>query len=69
MQNANPTGDRSLNEVARVGNTQRVLAQLMDTLDVLRPYFADGEINEIMINGPDDVFISKHGEDTKVRVK
>jgi len=69
MQNANPNGDRSLNEVVRVGNTQRVLAQLMDTLDVLRPYFADGEINEIMINGPDDVFISKHGEDTKVRVK
>ena len=31
----------------------------MDALDVLRHHFDDPEINEIMINGPDDVFIAK----------
>jgi pilus assembly protein CpaF len=56
-------------EVARIGHTQRVLSQLMDTLDVLRSYFSDTEINEIMINGPDDVFIEKHGETHKLKVK
>lgn len=56
-------------EAPRLGHTQRVLKQLMDTLDVLKSHFDDPEINEIMINGPDDVFISKHGNDVKLRVK
>jgi len=53
---------------SKVGHTQRVLAQLMDTLDVLRDRFADAEISEIMINGPDDVFIERHGKTIKLNV-
>lgn len=60
------------NPAARVGSTtgytQRVLAQLMDTLEVLRPQFEDVEINEIMINGPSDVFIGKHGKEYRLDV-
>lgn len=56
-------------EATRIGHTQRVLTQLMDTLDVLRMHFEDAEISEIMINGPDDVFIEKHGKTVKVKVK
>jgi pilus assembly protein CpaF len=56
-------------ESPRLGHTQRVLAQLMDTLDSVRPQFEDTEISEIMINGPDDVFIEKHGKSIKLKVK
>lgn len=56
-------------EVARAGYAQRTLGQLMDTLSVLRSQFEDPDINEIMINGPDDVFITRLGEDTQLRVK
>ncbi len=52
-----------------MGHTQRVLAQLMDTLDVLRVHFQDEDVNEIMVNGPDDVFIEKHGKSIKLKVK
>lgn len=40
----------------------------MDTLDVLRSYFQDPEINEIMINAPNVVFIGKHGKEFKINV-
>jgi pilus assembly protein CpaF len=56
-------------DVMRMGYAARTQAQLMDTLDVLRSYFEDPDINEIMINGPDDVFITRLGEDTQLRVK
>jgi len=56
-------------DVVRQGYTQRVLSQLLDTLDVLRPQFEDEDINEIMINAPDEVFISKGGRETKLRVQ
>ncbi|MFC6281213.1 CpaF family protein [Polaromonas aquatica] len=56
-------------EAIRLGHTQRVLAQLMDTLAVLRTYFDDVEISEIMINGPDDVFIEKNGKTIRLKVK
>lgn len=55
--------------VVRMGHTKRVLNQLMETLEVLKPYFADEDINEIMINGPDDIFIAKHGKDIKLKVQ
>lgn len=45
-----------------------VLAQIKDTLEVLRPYFDDEDVNEIMVNGPDDVFISKHGREKRIPV-
>jgi pilus assembly protein CpaF len=50
------------------GFTQRTLIQLMDTLDVLRPCFLDEAVTEIMINGPDDVFIKSKGVDKRVNV-
>lgn len=56
-------------EAVRLGHTQRVLAQLMDTLDVLKVHFDDVEISDIMINGPDDVFIEKNGKTYKLKVK
>ncbi|MDP3350477.1 MULTISPECIES: CpaF family protein [unclassified Hydrogenophaga] len=52
----------------RASYSKNVLNQIKDTLDTLRPYFEDPEINEIMVNGPDDVFISKHGKERRVRV-
>ena len=46
-----------------------MLSQLKDTLHVLRPYFDDENVNEIMVNAPDDVFISKLGKEFRVPVK
>lgn len=50
------------------GHTRRVLAQLMDTLEVLRPQFNDALVSDIMINGPDDVFVDRQGREVKVDV-
>lgn len=54
---------------SRIGNTQRILNQLMDYLDVLRKHFVDPEVNEIMINGPDDVWIIKKGRKFHLKVQ
>lgn len=62
-----PTGPTSA--VVRLGYTQRVLAQLMDALDVLRDHFLDVETNNIMINGPNDVFITKGPKKIKLKVE
>lgn len=69
MYTEETTQTAHVHEAVRLGHTQRVLAQLMDTLDVLRTYFNDAEISEIMINGPDDVFIEKHGKTHKLKVR
>ncbi len=53
---------------ARGGYSQSVLNQIKDTLHILRPYFEDEEVNEIMVNGPDDVFISRRGKELRVKV-
>jgi pilus assembly protein CpaF len=53
----------------RVGYSQGVLNQIKDTLDVLRPYFDDESVNEIMVNGPDDVFISRLGKEHRIRAQ
>ena len=53
---------------AKTGYKSRVLAQLMDTLHVLRRYFEDVDVNEILINAPDVVFISKGGKEFRVDV-
>lgn len=56
-------------DVVRTGYRQRVLDQLMDTLHVLKPYFQDPEISEIEINGPNDVFVEKHGREIKLKLE
>jgi pilus assembly protein CpaF len=43
--------------------------QIKDTLSVLRGFFEDEEVNEIMINASDDVFISRQGKDFRAPVK
>ncbi|MDH4481348.1 MAG: ATPase, T2SS/T4P/T4SS family [Rhodoferax sp.] len=53
---------------AKQGHTRRVLSQLMDTLDVLRPHFEDPLVSDIMINGPDDVFVDRRGMGVRVPV-
>jgi pilus assembly protein CpaF len=69
MQNEDHLSAPKATEAVRLGHTQRVLAQLLDTLTVLKPYFEDVEISEIMINGPDDVFIEKHGKAHPLKVR
>ena len=48
MQTGISAGPES--RVARGGYSQSVLNQIKDTLHVLRPYFDDEEVNEIMVN-------------------
>jgi pilus assembly protein CpaF len=56
-------------ELSRVSFSQRSLAAFMDALAPLHHVFADESINEIMINGPEDVFIRQRGPDTKLDVE
>ncbi len=51
-----------------LGYSQRSLASFLDALAPLRPVFDDPSINEIMINGPHDIFIRQSGPDTKLDV-
>ncbi|TWO71465.1 CpaF family protein [Caenimonas sedimenti] len=53
----------------RIGFKQQVLAQLKDTLHALRPMLEDEDVNEIMVNAPNEVFISKAGREFRVAVK
>lgn len=53
----------------RLGYSQRNLISFMDALEPLRRVFEDTSINEIMINGPHDVFIRSCGPDKKIDVK
>jgi pilus assembly protein CpaF len=48
--------------------SERTLQSLMRALKVLAPVFEDAEINEIMINGPHDVFVRGRGPDVKLDV-
>lgn len=52
----------------RTGFKQQVLNQIKDTLHVLRPYFEDEHVNEIMVNAPNEVFISRAGKDFRAQV-
>jgi len=49
--------------------SQRSLGAFMEALKPLREVFEDPGINEIMINGPDEVFIRQGAVDTKLSVK
>lgn len=53
---------------ARKGHAARTLELMRDTLSELRTYFDDEEVNEIMINGPHDVFVGRKGKEFKVNV-
>jgi pilus assembly protein CpaF len=52
----------------RVGFKQQVLNQIKDTLHVLRPFFDDEQVNEIMVNAPNEVFISRLGKEFRAPV-
>lgn len=49
--------------------SERVLAAFMAALSPLKSVFEDTEIQEIMINGPDEVFIRRGASDTRVNVR
>jgi pilus assembly protein CpaF len=49
--------------------SQRNLENFMEALAPLSSVFADSSINEIMINGPHDVFIRQRGPDRKIEVQ
>jgi pilus assembly protein CpaF len=49
----------------RIGFKQQILTQIKDTLHVLRPYFDD---EQIMVNAPNEVFISRAGKDFRAPV-
>ncbi|MDO9099801.1 MAG: ATPase, T2SS/T4P/T4SS family [Caldisericota bacterium] len=51
-----------------MGFSQRNLASFLDALAPLRQVFHDPSINEIMINGPHDIFIRQRGPDTRLEV-
>lgn len=56
------------NQVQRQSFKQQVLAQIKDTLQSLRPYFDDEAVNEIMVNAPNEVFISRQGREFRANV-
>lgn len=60
---------RPVTSIQKVGYKQLVLTQIKDTLNVLRPYFDDDTVNEIMVNAPNEVFISKMGKELRVSVR
>ena len=53
----------------RLGFKQQVLQQIKDTLHVLQPFFDDEQVNEIMVNAPNEVFISRAGKDLRVPIR
>lgn len=53
----------------RPGFKHQVLQQIKDTLHVLQPFFDDEQVNEIMVNAPNEVFISRAGKDLRVPVR
>lgn len=50
------------------GYSARVLASILETLVPVRPYWADPKVDEIQINGPNDVFVRESGFDRKLDV-
>lgn len=51
------------------GFKQQVLAQIKETLRSIRPAFEDEAVQEIMINAPHEVFISRLGKVTRMPVQ
>lgn len=48
--------------------SQRILENFQEALAPLAPVFADESVNEIMINGPHEVYIKQRGPDRKLEV-
>ncbi|HOL85238.1 MAG TPA: ATPase, T2SS/T4P/T4SS family, partial [Thermoclostridium caenicola] len=61
-------GSRSLNPLEIKAVVDAVFNQ-MRRLDVIEPFIHDREITEIMINGPDKIFIEKNGVIQKTDVR
>ncbi len=53
--------ERFLNVKQRVSLGQRIFDALR-RLDVLQPYLEDTEVTEIMVNGPDAIYVEKNGK-------
>lgn len=53
---------------ANVGYSARILASILETLAPLRPYWKDPGVDEIQINGANDVFVRESGFDRKIEV-
>lgn len=51
------------------GYSERSLAALLDALGPIRDLLEDPSINEIMVNGPNDVWVRQRGPDRRVDVK
>lgn len=60
---------RPIQALQRQSYRQQILKQLTDTLHVLRPYLEDEQVNEVMVNAPNEVFISKQGRERRIPVK
>lgn len=59
---------RPIATVQRLSLKQQTLTLLKETLHVLRPYFDDEAVNEIMVNAPNQVFVSARGKTSRVDV-
>ena len=45
---------------------ERLFLSLRCEMDILQPYIDDGSISEIMVNGPDRIFVERRGKITQV---
>lgn len=66
MQPVVPT--RTAAAAQRQGYKQQILAQIKDTLKAIGPVFDDESVQEIMVNAPHEVFVSRRGKVTKLAV-
>jgi pilus assembly protein CpaF len=62
------TSNRLATASPRVGYKSQILSQIMDTLGSIRQVFDDPDVNEIMINAPNEVFIAKNGRNVRFPV-
>lgn len=50
------------------GFAAKTLAQIIDTLGPVKQHLLDPEVNEVAINGPDDVYITRRGQERRLNV-
>ncbi len=55
--------------VQKQGYKQQILTQIKDTLKALGPLFEDETVQEIMVNAPHEVFVSRLGKTTRLTVQ
>ncbi|WP_291518844.1 ATPase, T2SS/T4P/T4SS family [Acidovorax sp.] len=56
-------------EKAETSYSRRVLGGILEALRPVRPYWDDPAVDEIQINGENDVFVRKSGRDVKVDIE